>query len=247
MKKTLLLLSFLFPFMLLQAQEKEVFDYKNNIQFNPIDAVLFGSFELKYERAISEKSTILLGVGLKPSAGLLKIKGFDSPRMKTDDFGFTGFAITPEYRWYFQKNTKTKRTGLYVGGYYRFKNHSNAFKGTYTSGTTGTSSPIDADLGMKTHTIGAVFGYKVMLGEHFYCDILIAGPGYTSAKVNITENKPLPDEFYIDAGTVVLENFDSVVGLVKHIDVEKVRKVLEGNGSIGLPAFRYGFKIGYSF
>ncbi len=247
MKKTTLLCCLLCSFAFLYAQEKQDFNYKNNIQINPVDAVLFGSFELKYERAITENSTILLGVGLKPSAGLLKVKGFDSPTIKSNDLGFTGFAITPEYRWYFQKNTKTKRTGLYVGGYYRFKNHTNKLKGTYTSSNTHTTAPLDVELGMKTHTIGAVFGYKVMLNKRLYVDILIAGLGYSSLKAKITENKPVPDEFYADAGTVILENFDSVIGLVKDIDVEKVTKLLQGKGSIGLPAFRYGIKIGYSF
>ncbi len=242
----MLLLSLLFPFIALQAQEEQYINYKNNIQVNPIDAILFGSFELKYERAITENSTILLGVGLKPSGGLLTIDGFDTPTIKSDDLKFKGFAITPEYRWYFQKKTQ-KRTGLYVGGYYRFKNHSNNFKGTYTSSNTNTSSPMDIDLGLKTHTIGAVFGYKLMFNKRWYIDILIAGPGYTSAKVNITENKPLPPEFYIDAGAVVLENYDAVINLVKDVDVEQVSKLLQGKRSIGLPAFRYGFKIGYSF
>ncbi len=135
-----------------------------------------------------------------------------------------------------------------MGGYYRFKNYSSNLNGTYTSSKMATSSPMDIELGMQTHTIGAVLGYKVMLGKQLYIDILIAGPGYTSLKTDITENKPLPPEFYADAGAVVLENYDTVLNLVKDVDADEITNLLNSKkSSIGLPAFRYGFKIGFSF
>ncbi len=105
MKKALILSLLLLSFAGMQAQKTEQMDYKHNIQFNPIDAVLFGNFKLKYERAITENSTVILGIGLKPSDGLLKISGLDSETIKTDDFKFTGISIVPEYRWYFQKKS----------------------------------------------------------------------------------------------------------------------------------------------
>ncbi len=245
MKRVLILSLSLLSFAGIQAQNAEQTDYKNNIQFNPIDAVLFGSFELKYERAITENSTVILGIGLKPSAGLLKIPGIDSETIKTDDFKLTGISIVPEYRWYFQKKA-TKRTGLYAGGYYKFRTLTDNIEGTYTSSNTGTTSPLGLDARFTTHSIGAVFGYKAMLGKHLYVDILIAGPGYTSAKLKFTETKPLPPEMYDDLSTELEENFGLLFEHIKGIDINETDSN-SAESKFSLPMFRYGFKIGYSF
>ncbi len=185
-------------------------------------------------------------MGLKPLGGLIKIPGFDSPTIKTSDFELKGFSFTPEYRWYFQKDTKVKRTGFYIGAYYRYKNLNCAITGDYTSSITETTSPIDIDAGISTHSAGAVLGYKVMLYKNFYVDILIAGPGYSYYNLKITENKPLPTEFYIDATDKVLNNLDVVSWVVNNVNLEENGNSV-GKGGFYLPAFRYGFKIGYSF
>ncbi len=187
-----------------------------------------------------------LGVGIKPFGGILKVSGFDSPVIKTGDFSFTGFSITPEYRWYFQKNTKIKHTGLYVGGYYKFKSINDNISGTYTSQNTGTTSPIDVDADIMTHSFGAMFGYKIMISKKIYFDILIAGPGYTSAQLKITENEPLPPEFYVDVASELADKMDIVADVIDDIDINETSSN-KGKGRFGLPAFRYGFKIGFSF
>nr|MBS9774335.1 DUF3575 domain-containing protein [Tenacibaculum sp.] len=179
--KKLILTALLLPLMMVNAQEKEQTDYKNSIQFDPVNPFVFGTFEFQYERAISDKSTLLLGLGLKPLGGLITVKGFDNSTIKTDDFKFKGITLTPEYRWYFQKDTKVKRTGLYAGAYYKYRNVTAHIIGSYTSSNTNTTSPIDIGVGLQSHSLGAVFGYKVMLNKKLYVDILIAGPAYSFA------------------------------------------------------------------
>ncbi len=242
-QKFLLFTMLLLPFMAIQAEQD---DYKHSFQVNPLDVFLFGSIDLQYERAVAENTTLSLTLGIKPNGGLLTVRGFDSPVMKTNDFQFTGFTFTPEYRWYFQKGLETKRTGLYLGGYYRYRNFSNQMKGTYTSSITKTSAPLDVDMSLRTHSFGAMFGYKIMFGKGFYCDILVLGLGYTNATLKMTEQKPLPAEFYIDASAKIMDNLHLVSDLVKDVDIEEVSEKV-GKGRFGLPSFRYGFKIGYSF
>ncbi len=233
----------LLPFIGLQAQ---ITGNKHSFQVNPVDAVLFGSIDLQYERAITDRTTLSLTLGLKPTGGLFKIKGFDSPTMKTNDFEFTGFTFTPEYRWYFQRGLRNERTGLYLGGYYRYRSFNNEMKGTYTSSITKTSAPLDVDMSLRTHSFGAMFGYKVMIGKGFYCDILILGLGYTNATIKMREQKPLPAEFYVDASEKIIDNLDLVAEIVENVDIEEVSEK-KGKGKFGLPSFRYGFKIGYTF
>ncbi len=145
----------------------------------------------------------------------------------------------------FKKKVK-KRTGLYVGGYYKFRTLSDNIEGTYTSSNTGTTSPLELDTRFTTHSIGAVFGYKAMLGKHLYVDILIAGPGYSSAKLNFTENKPLPPEMYADLAVELVDNFDLLFDYIKDIDINETDSN-SAESKFSFPMFRYGFKIGYSF
>ena len=63
--------------------------------------------------------TVGLSAGAKFSSGIFKISGFDSDRIKTDDFSYKGIKFIPEYRWYLQK-TERSYTGFYVGAYYKF-------------------------------------------------------------------------------------------------------------------------------
>lgn len=244
-KNILIILLFSLFFFKINAQNQEPLDYKNNITFNALSALLFGNLEVQYERAISENTTLSLAVGIKPSGGIIKVNGFNSSTIQTNNFEFSGITVTPEYRWYFQKN-ESKRTGLYLGTYYKFKRVSDDIRGTYTSSNTGTSAPLDVDIDITSHTIGALLGFKVMTGKHFYFDITIAGPGFGRSKLKIEEKQPLPAEFYIDAATEIIDNFDAVAGFLENIQIEETSPS-SGDGSFGLPAFRYGVKIGYSF
>ena len=244
-KNTFLILLCILSCKALNAQNDEQLDYKNNILFNPLSAILFSNFEFQYERSISNQSTLSLAIGLSPSSGLIRINGFDSPSIMTSDFEFEGIRIMPEYRWYFQNRTN-KRTGLYLGGYYRFKDIGNNITGTYTSSSTGTSSAIQVDVDLTSHTVGALLGYKVMVGQHFFFDITIAGPGYSSVELIIREEEPLPDEFYADVANEIVENFNILADFIDNIEIEVTRSN-SGEGRIGLPALRYGFRIGYAF
>ncbi len=97
----------------LNAQEQ-----KNQISINPAN-LAFGTFQVQYERGINKDMTVGLSAGAKFSSGIFKISGFDSDRIKTDDFSYKGIKFIPEYRWYLQK-TERSYTGFYVGAYYKF-------------------------------------------------------------------------------------------------------------------------------
>lgn len=231
----------------LNAQElttKDDFIQKNHLMFNVLGGVVTGAWDITYERAISHRSTVSLGLGYK-GKGLFKISGLDSPTIKTNDFGFTGLIVTPEYKWYFQKRTK-KYTGFYVGGYYRFKSLADDVMGTYTSSNTSTTSPIDLEVDIITNTVGVQLGYKLPISNNFYVDFLIAGPGFSAQKIKLKENKPLPDEFLVDVADALVDNFNAFEQLIENVNFEVI-DIERAEAKFGLPAFRYNIRIGYSF
>lgn len=92
---------------------------KNAIKINPLSAIV-RTGSVFYETAVSEKSTIQLGLAY---TGL-----------KLDDVKFDGVAITPEYRNYFKGSALN---GLYVAPFARYQNFrvkdDENNKGTYES------------------------------------------------------------------------------------------------------------------
>ena len=187
--------------------------------------------------------TVGLSAGAKFSSGIFKISGFDSDRIKTDDFSYKGIKFIPEYRWYLQK-TERSYTGFYVGAYYKFQSYSDDVKGTYYSAS-GETSPIDVKAKLVSNAFGLEAGYKLPIKKHFFVDFVILGPGYSSNSLTITKNQPLLPGFYKDAIKELKNKYD-FLGQVGD-------KEFKDNGdnsstvNFGLPAFRYGINIGYSF
>ena len=222
----------------INAQESQ----KNHISFNPAN-LAFGTLQVQYERGINKDMTVGLSLGTKFSSGIFKISGFDSDRIKTDDFSYTGIKLIPEYRWYLQ-NTDKSYTGFYVGAYYKFQSYTDDIKGTYYS-TSGETSPIDVKAKLVSNAFGLEAGYKLPIKKHFFIDFVIMGPGYSSNSLTITKNQPLPLEFYKDAIKGLKNKYD-FLGQIGD-------KEFKHNGdntstvSFGLPAFRYGINLGYSF
>ncbi len=246
-KAKLVFILLLLPFMLLKGQNTKRTNYKNSILINPLSALLFKNYRIQYERGIGDKSSLSLALGIKSSGNILKISGFNSPRVKTNDFDFTGYSLITEYRWYFL-NTKRKRTGVYLGMYYKYTNTGQNITGTYNSLNTGKTYPIDIDAKIITNSLGVLLGYKLMLGNHFNLDFLIAGPGYSYLKLKAYERKPIPAQFYADLASAVIEDIDINV-VSDFIEDHEIDKKLPRDKSIGfsLPAFRCVVKIGYSF
>jgi hypothetical protein len=243
MKKIFFLL-FLFLQLKLSAQEAVPSRYKNTVSLSPF-SLLFGNVLVSYERSLTPASSVEFEVGIKPSGGLLRINGFDSPTIQTNDFEFTGITLTPSYRWYpFHKGCS--QSGFYLGGYYRFRSMSDKVEGSYTSSTTGVVSPVDLDMKLVANTFGFEFGYKLPVYKKFSIDFLIAGPGFSTGKIELYENQVLPDDFFKDAENLIQNNLAFLDPYLENIKfVGTGDRNLEAD--IKLPAFRYAIKIAYSF
>lgn len=227
------------------AQEQPAVSYKNNVAVNPF-AFAFGNLQFTYERMLTKSMSLDLEIGIKMPVGLMKLNGFDSPTLQTNDFGFKGVVVTPTFRWYFSKNDVAPQKGFYAGGYYRYRNVTDNMVGTYHSSKTGVDSPVDMDVNINTSTFGILLGYKLPICKHWDIDFMIAGPGLTFGKIKTTENSPVPDEFYNDFEDVIHSNFQFLDSYLKEIAFDAAGDASR-EANIIFPAFRYGFKVGYSF
>lgn len=95
MKKIVLVLAVVFAVTGIKAQEGKL----NAIKINPL-SLAFATGNVSYERAIGPQSSIQLG-------------GFYAG-FKLSELKYSGFGVTPEFRYYFAGN-KEALNGVYVG------------------------------------------------------------------------------------------------------------------------------------
>ena len=216
-------------------------EQKNHIMLNPF-ALAFGTFQVQYERAIGESTSLGLSVGAKASSGILDTPGFKTFTVVTNDLSFSGVQISPEFRWYVQK-TERSHTGFFVGAYYRYQNYKDDLIGTYTSSLTFEDTPLDIRTKVITNSVGFEVGYKLPIKKHLFIDFLIAGPGIAFNKIKIEEKQALPIEFFtIDAALAIIEEYRVLDALGTDVKFNE-----QGEATFSIPAFHYGIRIGYSF
>ncbi len=112
---------------------------KNVVKINPL-GVLFGSANLAYERALTEKSSFLIA----PSFGFFKLSGAK----------YSSFGLGAEYRFYLSK-TKTAPAGLFVAP---------------GAGYTGGSVKVDDGQGGTSKTNFSAYYIKGILGHQWIWD-----------------------------------------------------------------------------
>ncbi|HEX2608336.1 MAG TPA: DUF3575 domain-containing protein [Flavisolibacter sp.] len=138
---------------------------KNAIKLNPL-SLAFLTGNVSYERAVGSNQSINLGV-------------FYSG-ISFDNLKYSGFGLTPEYRFYFA-GKKEALNGVYAAPFVRFQSFNLE----------------DKDAGDKTTftTIGggATIGWQKMWNSGFVLN-LFAGPSYSSVKF---KNDSDEDEFDI--------------------------------------------------
>lgn len=149
MKKVLFVIALSITVAGLKAQNTRL----NAIKLNPL-SLAFATGNIAYERAVGPTQSFQIG-------------GFYSG-FNMGDIKYSGFGVTPEYRFYFA-GAKQALNGVYAGPYARYQNFNLTDKAS-TNKTTFTS-----------YGGGAIIGWQKMWSSGFTFD-LFAGPGYNAGK-----------------------------------------------------------------
>ena len=159
MKKFLLAASLLLAAGAASAQDNVV---KVNI-LSPI----FGTGSFFFEHKLSASSSIQLGA-------LFTNWNVD------DNTNVTGFAITPEYRFYLSE-TKEALRGFYVGPFLRYQNLTLKYTDTFYNGTN--TSPQKSEASLNTFGGGVLIGHQWIFKQRFSLDTFL-GPSYNGGSVS---------------------------------------------------------------
>lgn len=222
---------------------------KNFVKLN-LSSLIFKNVSLQYERVLSRKTSVALGVSFLPKTGL--------PFASTlsDQFGdnedaqraiettqLSNVAITPEFRFYLGKGNGK---GFYIAPFARYQHMHFEQVYSYTASNGKKHTPL---IGGSINNFGGglLFGAQWMLGNKVSLDWWIAGPLYGSTSGNLSGIDDMSDLSPADRADLKndIESVDiPLTKLEATIGQNRVDVKLSGP-YVGIRAF--GFAFGFRF
>lgn len=169
----------LLVFALLLGFGKMSMAQDNAVKLN-IFSLAIGTYNVAYERALSDLNTAQLGIFyLSWSTGAGDYKT-----------SFTGIGITPEFRHYFDDALH----GFYVAPFLRYQNYTlKQDYDDYDPVTLATTTQT-AKGTLQTFGAGVVAGHQWVLGDHFTIDAFL-GPSYSAGSASASDDTDDDYEF----------------------------------------------------
>lgn len=215
---------------------------KNVVKFLPVN-LPFQSISFEYERMISAKNSVTLGVGLPNQKSIIGKYGIEEgSNLKSAEFGT--MHIRTAFRHYTGK--KKLPAGFYLEPYLKYQKidgNGSILFGDESDGITG-----DVDLKLNSFNVGIQLGAQFLIAKRVSLDLYFLGleGGFLSG--DITATSDLIEEIE----TVESDMNDFIADLPTFIgdklEVKKTGKQVNVNASsIPYPWLRGGFCIGIAF
>lgn len=166
-------------------QESGEKDFKFTIKTNPLSALggpfwlivlpLTGEYKALFETAVSEKSSVQLGVGFIGPSVLINLDDLASDEENAEISGIktSGFRFQGWYKYYLSRDLSAPE-GFYVGPHI-----------SYASANIKNKTDEAQKIGATKLNINGVFGYQMITSGGFTLDIF-TGLGFVSRKWEIT-------------------------------------------------------------
>lgn len=174
-------------------KQKILFNNEDDtVKFKPTHAIKLNATQLfltnlsfQYEFAFHKKLSAAVGYSwLFPRKIPTQIFNVADKSRGFQSTTFSGWALTPEFRYYLGKQKQFKApTGIYIAPYYRYASYT--LKSAYVDKQART---YNVKANYSGYTIGLMIGAQYKINEHFGIDFWIFGKGTGSAKLNILAN-----------------------------------------------------------
>ena len=215
-------------------------DLKHNLKLNVL-SLLAVNISLQDEYTLNDNSSVCLGFSYLPTRKIIT-NGVPSDReVEIEDLSFGGFAITPEYRYYFSgKNPK----GFYAAGYFRYSKYSTSEAEYKFKRDDGTYEPVKISGDYTSTGVGIMFGCQWLLGERMTLDWWILGAAFGSQKGEYKGT----GNFDADDQQDVKDSFEdiNVVGIDASVETSSTQ--MDVTVKNNWPAIRaFGLCVGYRF
>lgn len=163
-------------------------DFENGIKIN-VTSLIFKTLSVQYERLIGDKTSVAIGLRLMPSSGLPfrsaienAVNDDEDANKFISDAKVGGWAITPEFRYYFGKMAGR---GFYLAPFLRYE-HFNIRSTYQLTNDKDQLIPVGFKGSNSTLGIGFLIGSQFHLSDRITLDWWILGPYYTSNSLNLS-------------------------------------------------------------
>lgn len=220
------------------------------------------NISLQYEYAFHKNMSAALGFSIMPSRGLPSFVPTTSDSIGIlKAFKFSGFSITPEFRWYPGKKLENQAPhGFYLAPYFRYSSYSLSTIFPYKYPQSNLSGGVDTTIiNMDITAKYSGFGVGLMIGAQWIIknrvsiDWWILGGHYGSSSPSISFSNPLISQ--ISANPTAVQAFkDQIESISKSLPMGKMQGDMNGSTAtatitglpfVGIRAF--GLTLGYAF
>ena len=260
-KNVLLVILFASSFLSANAVTKSVKampEHPHTVKLN-LFALGMRNLSMQYEFAFHKNLSVALGgrFMLPYSYDLgkaLQGDAVDATGAKLGKFKFTGYAITPEFRFYPGKKVEHQAPhGFYIAPYGRFANFAINTSITIPSDTASgfAGGPVDAKITYGGFGGGLMIGAQWILKNRISIDWWIGGLHYGASKLTVSATGDLLSQ--VGGATNVKGSLEDLLDEDLPINPSSKSIIIGGNsvsGSVsGIPfaGFRCGLCIGYNF
>lgn len=235
----------------------EKVNHPHNVKLN-LFALPLRNFSLQYEFAFHKNMSAALGARIMLPYALdltSQLSNNDTYDAKLGKLKFTGYAITPEFRFYpGQKSEHQAPHGFYLAPYLRYSNFAInttiTIPGDTTIGFPG--GPVDTEVSYSGVAGGLMLGAQWVFKNRLSLDWWITGAHYGDAKIKVTAEGDLITQ--VGGATRVKGSLEDIVNggdlPFKNIESNVTIGSRTVGGSItGIPfsGFRCGLCLGYTF
>lgn len=239
-------LALLAPAMAQEPADAPATARKNSVKFLPVN-LAFNSVSFEYERMISPKNSLLIGIGLPTNASYSDKFFFDNgdPQDMPQNDQLGVFALRAAYRHYTGKSGLPK--GFYLSPYLKYQ-AMNASADIDEEDDMGNSYTNQVELKVNTMNLGFQLGYQFLIGKRvnidFYFLGLEAGLAGVDGSFTPYDAANLPD---VASGVRdMVDDLPSFIGDKLEVTQNSTSVLLKGN-SIPFPFYRGGISIGIAF
>ncbi len=235
-----------------------LFSQMNNVKLGLGSATQL-DVNLKYERALGDHHAFQVALLWDTPESLSGGFVTSDPEVEGVDGTLSGFAIVPEYRYYF--GSKGPLRGFYAGVFLKLRNRNLVFNDDF-----GTEVPVEASINLRNVGGGIGCGYQWIINDVFSIDWHIFGVGATAwgLKASVTPDDPndfdeIKQEILMGIDDWELDS-DQAIDPNTLADFEAAKdefKTIVENQDVGtlstprirtiLPDLRFGLSVGYAF